>query len=200
MNDLRKYLTPLNLLAAGALLLLVFDLSLATRLVLAWHRASSDQSAEYNADLATYAQLQAQTRQLQDLPARLGTSHQAADTFFAARIPANDSAVVSQLGELASRNHVRLSRAQYTPLVAVPGLVELRIDATMIGEYSPVMHFINEVERDRTRAFFIIRSVTLTGQQSGTVNLRLRLTTYMRADAASSAVMSAGGHAATEVQ
>ncbi len=200
MNELRKYFSALNLLAAGALLLLVFDLALATKLAVAWHQASSDQSDEYTADMTTYAQLQAQMQHLRGLPARIDGSKSEAQTFFTARVPANDSTVIAELGELAAQNHVRLSRAQYTPVPAVQGLIELRVDASMSGEYDPIMHFINDVERDKNHAFFIIRSVTLTGQQSGTVNLRLRLTTYMRADAASAAVLETAGRAASEVQ
>jgi len=41
------------------------------------------------------------------------------------------------------------------------------------------VQFINGLERDKM--FFLIRGVTLTGQQSGTVGLRLGLTTYLRA-------------------
>ncbi len=200
MSELRKYLSALNLLAAGVLLLLVFDLALATKLVIAWHQASSDQSAEYTADMATYTQMQRQMQHLRGLPTRIGGSRSEAQTFFAARVPANDSTVIAELGELATRNHVRLSRAGYTLVPAVQGLVEQRIDASMSGEYSPIVHFINDVERDKNHAFFIIRSVTLTGQQGGTVNLRLRLTTYMRADAASAAVLETAGRAASETQ
>ncbi len=200
MNEMRKYLSPLNLLATGALLLLVFDLTLATKLFLAWHQASSDQSAEYAADMATYAQLQAQMQHLRGLPSLVSGSRGEAQAFFAARVPANDSTVIAELGELATHNHVRLTRAGYTLVPAVQGLVEQRIDASMTGEYTPIMRFINDVERDKNHAFFIIRSVTLTGQQGGTVNLRLRVTTYMRADAASAAVLATASRAASEVQ
>jgi hypothetical protein len=41
------------------------------------------------------------------------------------------------------------------------------------------MHFINGLERSKT--FFLINGLTLTGQQGGLVNLRLRLITYLRA-------------------
>ncbi len=200
MNQLRKYLSPLNLLAAAVLALLVFDLSLATRLGFAWHAASSDQSPEYTADLTTYTQLQAQMQHLRGLPTRIDSSRREADTFVAARIAADDSTVIAELGELASAKHVRLSRASYTLVPAIPGLVEQRVDASLTGEYDPIMHFINDMERDKTHAFFIIRNVTLTGQQSGVVNLRVRLTTYMRADAASASVLANAGRAAAEVQ
>jgi hypothetical protein len=45
------------------------------------------------------------------------------------------------------------------------------------------MHFINGIERDKDHVFFIINGVTLNGQQGGLVNLRLRMTTYLRAGA-----------------
>ena len=59
------------------------------------------------------------------------------------------------------------------------GLVELRLDASLSGEYAPLMHFINGLERSKT--FFLINGLTLTGQQGGLVNLRLKLNTYLHA-------------------
>jgi hypothetical protein len=53
------------------------------------------------------------------------------------------------------------------------------MDASLSGDYRPLVLFVNGLERDKT--FFLINGVTLTGQQSGTVGLRLRLTTYLRA-------------------
>jgi len=40
------------------------------------------------------------------------------------------------------------------------------------------MHFVNSLEADQT--FFIIRGMALTGQQGGLVNLRLRVSTWLR--------------------
>ena len=52
------------------------------------------------------------------------------------------------------------------------------MDATLSGDYRPLVLFISSLERDKM--FFLINGVTLTGQQSGTIGLRLRLTTYLR--------------------
>ena len=52
------------------------------------------------------------------------------------------------------------------------------MDASLSGDYRPLVLFVNGLERDKM--FFLINGVTLTGQQSGTVGLRLRLTTYLR--------------------
>ena len=46
------------------------------------------------------------------------------------------------------------------------------MDASLSGEYAPLMHFINGLERSKT--FFLINGLTLTGQQGGLVNLRLQ--------------------------
>jgi type IV pilus assembly protein PilO len=52
------------------------------------------------------------------------------------------------------------------------------MDASLNGDYRPLVLFMNSLERDKM--FFLISGVTLTGQQSGMVGLRLRLTTYLR--------------------
>ena len=190
---LSQALTQLNAHIAMVAVLLIFDLVLATRLIVAWHDSQSDQSAQYNAELAAYAQLQAQASHLQALPAQLASSRRQADAFLAARIPLTDSAVLTELGALSTRDHVRLARVSYPDAPAIPGIVEMRNEANVSGEYAQIMHFINDMERDKDHAFFIIRSVTLTGQQGGLVNLRIRFTSYRRADAASAAVLAPAG-------
>ncbi len=67
-----------------------------------------------------------------------------------------------------------------TPVLAGSAgeLTEVRMDASLSGDYRPLVQLINSLERDKM--FFVIDGVTLTGQQTGTVNLRLRLTTYLR--------------------
>ena len=61
---------------------------------------------------------------------------------------------------------------------AAGALTEIRMDASLSGDYRPLVLFINSLERDKM--FFLIRGVTLSGQSSGTVGLRLSLTTYLR--------------------
>ncbi len=190
---LSQALTQLNAHIAVVAVLLIFDLVLATRLIVAWHDSRSDQSAQYNADLAAYAQLEAQGAHLQAVPAQLASSRRQAEAFVTARIPLTDSAVIAELGALSTRDRVRLTRVSYPDAPAIPGIVEMRNEANVSGEYTQIMHFINDMERDKDHAFFIIRSVTLTGQQGGLVNLRIRFTTYRRDDAASAAALQSAG-------
>ncbi len=186
----RNVATLLNIHLGVAILLVLFDLFLAVQLAVAWHDAGQDQSADYASAQATYAQLLSQSHHLEGLPIKIEAARKQGDAFAAARIPANDSTILAELGELSARDHVRLSRAQYTPATAIPGLTEVRIDASLTGQYTDLMHFINDMERDKAHAFFIIRAVTFTGQQGGLVNLRLRITTYMRSDAATNLILA----------
>ncbi len=112
------------------------------------------------------AQLRVQTARLNGLPEKVDLSRKDADKFYSQRIAPNYSSILAELGTLAQKNNIRLTRAGYTQTSAIAGLAELRIDANLAGEYSGVMHFMNGLERDKT--FFVISAVTLTGQQGGT--------------------------------
>jgi len=180
MNNVRKLFTLLNLHVAGVVLLLGLNLFLLTRLFFAWHAASSDQSADYESEHMTYVQLQTQMARLQGLPEKVDQARTDADKFYAKRIAPNYSTMLSELGKLETKNNVRLTRAQYTATPAINGLTQLRIDASLSGEYTALMHFINDTERDKADVFFTINTLTFSGQQGGLVNLRLRMTTYLR--------------------
>ncbi len=128
----------------------------------------------------TYVQLQSQMAHLQGLPQKVDQAHTDADKFYEKRIAANYSTMAGELGALTRKDNVRLTRAQYTPTPAINGLTEVRIDASLSGEYSALIHFINDVERDKDHVFFTVNALTLSGQQGGLVNLRLRMTTYLQ--------------------
>lgn len=180
MNNLRKLFTLLNLHVAGVVVLLGLNLFLLTRLFIAWHAASTDQTAEYESQHMTYAQLQSQMSHLEGLPEKVEQARKDADAFYEKRFAPNNSTMVSELGALTSKNNVRLTRAQYTFTPSINNLTEVRIDASLSGEYTQLMRFINDLERDKNHVFFIINTLTLNGQQGGLVNLRLRMTTYLR--------------------
>jgi hypothetical protein len=79
---------------------------------------------------------------------------------------------------LQVKSGVRLSRLQYAQGLPGAKLTEISMDAGISGEYPQIMRFVNSLERDKT--FFVIRAMALTGQQGGTVNLRLRVSTWLR--------------------
>jgi len=180
MKDLRRYLTILNLHIAGAVLLGGLVLFLGAKVILAFHAAGEVNSEEYQRQQIRAAQLQAQMAHLEGLPQKVDQARADGEKFLEQRIAPNYSTIAEELGATYVKNQVRLTRAQYTAKPAIDGLTELRIDANLSGDYTALMHFINDLERDKNHVFFIIDGLAFTGQQGGMVNLRLRLTTYLR--------------------
>ena len=179
----RTLFTKLNLHFALLGLVVAADMFFAVKFGLAWEAIRSGQSGAYVQEELRYGQLEAQMHHLNGLPKKVDQANLDAQKFFDARVAPEFSTILAQLGSVAAKNHVKLSRAGYTPTPSVDGLTEVRIDAGLSGEYTDLMHFINDLERDKDHVFFIIDGVTLTGQQGGLVNLRLRLRTYLRAGA-----------------
>ena len=185
MNRIRAFFTPLNLQLAAVVLLLIVDIVIGIRVVRAQRAIHSDESAAFTAKEIHYGQLQAQMGHIQNLPAKVRQSRKDADKFIGDRIAPNDSTIAGELGNLAAKENVQLTNAQYTMTPASDGLTQVRIDASLSGQYAPLMHFINDLERDKNHVFFIISGIALNGQQGGLVNLRLRVDTYMSAAAGS---------------
>ena len=193
--------SPLGLHVLVVVLLGLTTLVLGVRLLLTWNTLRADNPERMQQDQAQLKTLQLQTAPLRGLPEKVATSREQADKFFGARIPSNYSSVASELGDVAQRNAVRLLTIQYAQAPALNDLLELRLNANLSGDYVPMMKFINNLERDKT--FFVINGLTLTGQQGGQVNLRLRLTTYLHGanlDRAAPPVAAGGDGAAPEGQ
>lgn len=182
MKD-RRWFSVLNLHLAGAVVLAALVLVLAVKAALAVHAAGAADSASYQAEQLHYAQLYAQMAHVQGLPRKVDEARDDAARFHGARIAPNYSTIAQELGMAAVKSQVRLSNTQYTPSAAIDGLTEVRVDASLSGDYTPMMHFINDLERDKDHVFFIIDGLTFTGQQGGLVNLRLKLSTYLKAGA-----------------
>lgn len=99
--------------------------------------------------------------------------------FVQQRIPALGSAVPVELGKLANESGVQLSAVQYAETDSdVPGVEQVKISATISGNYLQTVKFINSLERAKT--FFVIDSVTLAEEQGGNLRLGLGLDAYLR--------------------
>src|SRR5437899_2683520 len=119
---------------------------------------------------------------LEGLDGKLVSATANADKFYETRLPSTYSDVLAELGVLTKKQGVKLTRVQYAQAPVLEdgagALTEVRMDASLNGDYRPLVLFMNSLERDKM--FFLISGVTLTGQQSGMVGLRLKLTTYLR--------------------
>jgi hypothetical protein len=130
--------------------------------------------------MLTTARLQAQP--LRGLDSKITASNEDADAFYQGRLPYAYSQVLAELGHLTQKSSVRLANVQYAQQPVLSGanaLTELHMDASVSGDYRPVVEFINSLERDKM--FFLVNQINLSGQQTGVVNLRIHLTTYLRA-------------------
>jgi len=179
MKKFRNLFSFLNLHIAGVALLLILNLVLGVRLFLAWSTLRAASADQLQQQQTAYRALQLEMSPLRGLPQKVTLSRTQADTFYTARFPNAYSTISATIHDLETKNSVRLTSLAYTPTPALPGLAELRMDASLSGEYAPLMHFINGLERSKT--FFLINGLTLTGSQGGLVNLRLKLTTYLHA-------------------
>jgi hypothetical protein len=177
----RALLTAVNLHYAGVAALLVVVLYMIAHLLFL-----SQSLKAHDADALSQQRVQLTTARLQAKPLRgldtkIATSTEEADAFYADRLPYAYSQVLSELGKLTQKTNVHLANVQYAQAPVLAGqyaLTELRMDASVSGDYRPVVEFINSLERDKT--FFLVRGINLSGQQTGMVNLRIGLTTYLR--------------------
>ena len=176
--------TKLNLHLFVLAVVVAADIFIGVRFALAWRAVRSNQTSAFVQEEARLGQLESQMRHLNNLPKKVGAADEEAQKFYDARVSPNWSTILGQLGAVATKNQVRLSRAAYAENpAAAGGLTELHIDAGLSGQYSELMRFINGIERDQDHVLFIIDRVALTGQQGGLVNLRMQLRTYIHGGA-----------------
>jgi len=182
----RERLTsPLTWHYAGVTLLLVLVVGLGIRFGLDWVATSGSTADAMASQQVELTALRLQTEPLQGLDQRVAASRAQVKAFYEKRIPPNYSSIAERIGDLEVKSGVRLSRVSYTQGKPGSDLTEISMDAGVSGDYPAIMRFVNSLERDQT--FFVIRAMSLAGQQGGLVNLRLRVSTWLRpADAAAS--------------
>ena len=178
----RKLGTLRNLHIAGVVVLGLVNLYLLAHMAFAWRAANSDNAAALADQTIARETARIARQPLEGLDEKLAQATKDADKFYKQRLPFANSEVAGELGALAKKQGVKLIRVQYAYAPVLPGtageLTEARMDASLSGDYRPLVLFVNALERDKM--FFVITGVTLTGQQSGTVGLRVRLTSYLR--------------------
>jgi Tfp pilus assembly protein PilO len=181
--------SPVTWHYAAFAVLLVTVIVLSIRFGLDW---AATNGSSTDALAAKEVQLKAKELQiapLRGLDKRVEETRAQVQVFYAKRIPPNYSSIDRRIGELALKGPVRLSRVQYSKGAPGSDLTEISMDAGITGNYQQIMRFVNSLERDQT--FFVIRGLSLTGQQGGLVNLRLKVSTWLRpGDAAASGLPS----------
>jgi Tfp pilus assembly protein PilO len=181
--------SPLTWHYATFALLLIAVIGLSIRFGLDWAATNGSSTEALAAKEVQLKALDLQTAPLRGLDKRVEETRAQVQAFYAKRIPPNYSSIDRRIGELALKGPVRLSRVQYSQGAPGSDLTEISLDAGITGNYQQIMRFVNSLERDQT--FFVIRGLSLTGQQGGLVNLRLKVSTWLRpGDAAASGLPS----------
>jgi type IV pilus assembly protein PilO len=178
----RALLTAMNLHFAGLAAFAVLVLYLLIHLFLVWQGLKATDADAIDQQRVKLISAEIAARPLRGLDEKLVASTRDADEFYKSRLPYATSQVASEIGALSKRENVRWAQAQYAYGPVLSGdyaLTEIKIDANVSGDYRPIVQFINALERDKV--FFVINGINLTGQQTGQVNLRIRVTTYLRA-------------------
>lgn len=166
-------------------LLLLLAIGLCVRLGFDWTVTDTHSSDVLLNKQVQLTEMRLQVAPLRGLDKNVVATREQLEQFFDQRIPVNYSAIESSMTDLEVKSGVRLSRAAYSQGKPGEVLTPITMDAAISGDYPAIMHFVNDIERAKT--FYIIQEMGLTGEQNGMVNLRLRVTTWLRpADAAAS--------------
>jgi len=180
-----RLVSPLSWHIAGVVLLLLITIGLAVCFGMDWAATNVNSASALAGKQVELKALKLENAPLSGLDSRVEKSSQQILAFYDKRIPRNYSSIAARIGEIQVKSGVRLSRVQYTQGASGSDLTEIQLDAGISGDYPQIMRFVNSLERDQS--FFVIRAMSLTGQQGGLVNLRLRVSTWLRpADASAS--------------
>jgi type IV pilus assembly protein PilO len=140
-----------------------------------------------------WKELQAKTREvepLQGLDKKIPAARTQIDQFYKDRLTAQQSDISGDLGKLAQESGVKIlgikydekpdliSNASTSVDPAQIGLRRVIIEAGFDGNYVQLMRLVNGLERNKL--FFLVDSVELGGQQSGSVQLKMKLETYLK--------------------
>lgn len=151
---------------------------LAIRFGMDWAATNSNSTGALAAKQVQLKAMDLETVPLRGLEKRVEDSRADMRDLYQMRIPPTYSSIATRIGELALKGPVRLTRVQYSQGAPGSDLTEISLDAGVTGDYPQIMRFVNGMERDHM--FFVIRAMSLTGQQGGMVNLRLRVSTWLR--------------------
>jgi hypothetical protein len=102
-------------------------------------------------------------------------------TFCRERLPSSYASISERLNAIALEAGVSLSAGRYkTEPSDVPGLAHILVEASVSGSYPNLVKFINATEREKI--FFVVDGVSLTEQQGTSVQLQIRIETFLNED------------------
>lgn len=170
----KRFFTILGILAVIDLVLIVY---------LLWPGSSSaSRKAQEQTLQQQYRSLTREVGPLKDIDQKLVQTRVDINNLYKERIPNRWSEVSSELEKLMRESGVTEQNIHYTTDATnkedLPGIQRVGIDTSITGEYGKIARFINALEQDKL--LFIIKQISLTGQESGTVTLQIKCDTFMQ--------------------
>ena len=146
---------------------------------------------------AQWKELQVKTREvepLKGLDKKIPVARAQIDLFYKDRFSSQQSDISSDLGKQAQESGVKIGEIKYKEKSdddnetttketqgidpALVGLRKVQIEAGFEGNYLQLIRFVNSLERNKL--FFLVDNVELGGQESGVVQLKMKLETYLK--------------------
>jgi Tfp pilus assembly protein PilO len=170
----KRFFTILGILAVIDLVLIVY---------LLWPGSSSaSRKAQEQALQQQYRSLTHEVAPLKDIDQKLVQTRVDINNLYKDRIPNRWSEVSSELEKLMRESGVTSQNIHYTTDTTnkeeLSGIQRVGIDTSITGEYGKIARFINALEQDKL--LFIIKQISLNGQEGGTVTLQIKCDTFMQ--------------------
>lgn len=129
-----------------------------------------------------YRALGREVAPLKDIDEKLVQTRTEIHKFYEEQIPNRWSEISGQLETLMRESGVTAQSIHYTTDRSeksdLPDVQRVAIDTSVAGDYSKVARFINALEQDKR--LFIIRQVSLSSQEGGTVTLSIKCDTFLK--------------------
>lgn len=178
MNRMTKFKKLQNLFMTVIAIFLVLDMVLAGYLL--WPGKSGQARQAEEQQLQT--RLSTESREIAPL---MGIDHKLVETradikkFYLQRVPSYWSQLSAELNKLETANGVSEQSIHYSAEeTGLPNLQRVEIATGVAGDYLKIAHFINALERDQY--LMLIHQISVVGQPAGTVQLQIKLETYLK--------------------
>ncbi len=170
----KRFFTILGIFAVIDLVLVVY---------LLWPGSSSvSRKAQEQTLQQQYRSLTHEVAPLKDIDQKLVHTRSDIQDLYKESIPNRWSEVSSELEKLMRESGVTAQSIHYTTDKTekedLPDIQRVGIDTSITGEYGKIAHFINALEQDKL--LFIIKQISLNGQEGGTVTLQIKCDTFMQ--------------------
>lgn len=170
----KRFFTILGVLAVVDLVLIAY---------LLWPGSSSaGRRSQEEALQQRYRALTREVAPLKDIDQKLVHTRSDINNLYQERIPNRWSQISSRLEFLMREAGVTAQSIHYTSDKPekgdLPDVQRVAMDTSVTGDYAKVARFINAMEQDKL--MFIIRQISLTGQEAGAVTLQIKFETFLK--------------------